>query len=237
VLSRVARRLRGERGFTMVELLVVMATALVILTATTAVIVTMQNHAAGVVTRSDTIAAADVGLREMDQELRQAYDLESPTSTASTSCLPVSSGVQQCNVIDALVRLSGTDFEVRYDCTVPSTTITGDRACWRYLCSASAATDSPSASVSTCTPSSGTHLSSRLVIDDLVNATSADPVFSVSYPSTSEAPCASGASCPTSTTVTIKLPSTGTQATANGGDPSTIVLTDGIYFDNLEYGQ
>jgi hypothetical protein len=146
--------------------------------------------------------------------------------------------MQPCNVIDVLVRLSssgfsGTDFEVRYDCSVASTTIVGDNACWRYLCSASATTGSGS----TCTGSSGTRLSSRLAIDDLVNGTSASPVFSLCYPSASGSACATGAARATSATVTIQVPSTGTLATSHGGDPATVTLTDGVYFPNLDFAQ
>lgn len=227
----------GEAGFTLIEVLVATLIALAVIIPVTAVLVTTQNHAAGNIARADQVQAATVGLRNMDQELRQAYQLEFPTSTANTGC-PVTAGVQTCNQVDILARLtntgfSGTDFEVRYDCAVASTTVTGDRACWRYLCSASAATGSGS----TCIATSPGLLSSRIAIDALVNGTSSDPVFSLCYPSASGSGCGAGATRATSATVTIKTPSTANQATSNGGDPSTVVLTDGVYFPNLDYSQ
>ena len=241
-MTPLARRLWGrsgsQRGFTLVEVLVAMAVAVVVMVPLVALLVTVQNRGAGAIARADSVGTASVGLRAMDQELRQAYVIEFPTSTANTGCPESSGGVQTCNQVDVLARLSatgfsGTDFEVRYDCSVASTTIAGDRACWRYLCSASAATGSGS----TCTTSSGTLLSSRLVIDTLTNGTSASPVFSLCYPSASGSACATGAARATSATVTIQTPSTGTQATARGGDPSTIVLTDSLYFPDLDFAQ
>ena len=241
-VARRARRARtragGEGGFTLVEMMVALAISFVVITSLVASLVTVQNHAAGSILRADSVAGASVGLREMDQDLRQAYELEFPTSTQNTGCTESSAGVQPCNVIDVLVRLSssgysGTDFEIRYDCSVASTTIVGDHACWRYLCSASATT----ASGSTCTASSTTLLSSRLVIDDLINGTSVNPVFSLCYPSTSGSACASGAARATSATVTIETASTGAQATSRGGDPATIELTDALYFPNLDFDQ
>ena len=235
----------GESGFTLVETLISLSIALVLLVPTVALITSAQNHVAGDALRADTIQYASAGLRQVDQELRQAYEIEYPTSTnnSSPSCpegtTGSAAGVQTCNVLDVLARLTstgntGTDFEVRYDCSVASTTITGDHACWRYLCSASASTSATAA----CTASSTALLSSRLVIDDLVNGTASDPVFSLCYPAVSTtSTCTTGSTRPTSASVTLKLPSTGTQATNRGGDPSVIYLTDGLYFTNLDFAQ
>ena len=245
---RASRRLTDERGLTLIEMIVAMAVALVLLVPTVLLITTAQNHASGDVARSNTIAFAQTGLRQMDQELRQAYQIEYPTSTNNSlpSCpegtTGAAAGVQTCNVLDVLARLTNTglttatsgDFEVRYDCSVPSTTIAGDQACWRYLCSASAS----SASTPNCSASSSALLSTKLVVDDLVNGTASDPVFSLCYPtSTTSSNCGTGSPRPTSGSVTLKLPSTGTQATNRGGDPSVIYLTDGIYFPDLDFGQ
>jgi hypothetical protein len=212
--------------------------AIALLVPLTAVLVTTQNHAAGDIAQADQTQSASVVLREMDQQLREAYQLEFPTASANTGC-PVTSGIQPCNQIDFLARLTGTgftgtDFEVHYDCTATSQVVTGDRACMRYLCSASSATGSGSM----CMPGTAAWLSTTRMIDPLVNGTSADPVFSLCYPSTLGAGCgASTATRATSATVTVKTPATPNQATANGGDPATVVLTDGVYFPNLDYAQ
>lgn len=235
---RALGKLAGQSGITLVEVLIATTLALGLLGPTLVLIVQSQRDSVGAVNHAQAVAGAEVGLREMVQELDQAYQVEFPTSTANTGCTETAGGVQPCNVADVLVRLSssgfsGSDFEVRYDCSVASTTITGDSACWRYLCSAGAST----ASGSTCTAASGTLLSKRLVIDDLTNGTAADPVFSFCYPGTAAGVCAAGAARPTSATVTIKTPAAGTQATSVGGDPSTVILSSGLYMPNLDLAQ
>ena len=229
----------------MIETLISLSIAVVLLVPTVALITAAQNNVAGDSLRADTIQSATGGMRQMDQELRQAYEIEYPTSTnnSSPSCpegtTGSAAGVQTCNVLDVLARLTspgytGSDFEVRYDCSLASTTIPGDHACWRYLCSASASTSA----TSTCTASSTLLLSSKLVIDDLVNGTASDPVFSLCYPAVSTtSACTTGSTRPTSGSVTLKLPSTGTQATNRGGDPSVIYLGDGLYFPDLAFAQ
>jgi prepilin-type N-terminal cleavage/methylation domain-containing protein len=232
-------RAREQRGFTLIEMLIAASMALIVLTATLAVLLDGTTDSTSAITRAQSIQTAEAGIRQMDQELDQAYAVESPTSTSNTGC-PATSGVQGCSIADVLVRLtstgqSGTDFELRYDCTVASTTITADRACWRYLCSASAST----ATGSSCTATSGTLLSKRVVIDDLTNGTSANPVFSFCYPNsaTTGSSCASGATRPTSATVTVEVPSAGTLPSAAAGDPSTVMLTGGVYMPNLDLDQ
>lgn len=222
------------------EVMVASAMALVVLTAGAAVFVEGQTDSAGAVTKAESVAITEIGLRQMVGELDQAYQLEFPTSTANTGCAESGAGVQPCNIADVLVRLSstgftGTDFELRYDCTVASTTITGDRACWRYLCSASAST----AANSTCTATSTGLLSKRLVTDDLINGTTASPVFSFCYPNTAAtgSSCATGATRATSATVTIDVPAAGTLSSKSGGDPSTVVLTSGLYLSDLDLDQ
>ena len=222
------------------EVLVASAMALIVLTAGAAVLVQGQTDSARVVTKAQAVGIAEIGMRQMVQELDQAYQLEFPTSTANTGCTESSGGVQPCNIADALVRLSstgftGTDFEVRYDCTVASTTVSGDRACWRYLCSASAST----AANSTCLATSTGLLTKRLVIDDVINGTTASPVFSFCYPNTAAtgSSCATGATRATSATVTINVPAAGTLSKAAGGDQTTVVLTDGLYLSDLDLNQ
>jgi len=223
----------------LIELLVASAMALVILTAVLALFMTSQKNATAVLVKADAVAAANIGLREMDQDLRNTYLVEFPTSTNNAGC-PATSGVQPCNIIDVLVHstsmgFTGSDFEIRYDCTVVSSTIVGDRACWRYLCSASATT--PANSV--CTATSTGLLSKKVVVDGLLNGTTIDPVFSFCYPSTSATgpACGAGAARPTSGSATVKIADAGTLASTQGGDPATAVLTSGLYMPNLDYNQ
>jgi hypothetical protein len=241
-MAKRRRRARGaladQSGVMLVEVLIATALALTLLVPTLALIVQSQRISVGAVNHAQAVQLAQVGLRGMVQELDQAYQVEFPTSTANTGCTESAGGVQPCNVADVLVRLSssgfsGSDFELRYDCSVASTTISGHSACWRYLCSATAAT----APGSTCTAASGTLLSQRLVIDYLINGTVADPVFSFCYPGTTAGVCATGAARPTSATVTIKTPAAGTQPTTVGGDQSTVILSGGLYMPNLDLAQ
>src|ERR1700677_3583595 len=137
-----------------------MSLGLVVLTATLALFITSQKDEQGVFSRADAVQSANEGVRQMDQDLRQAYEIIFPLSSTTTNGCVASSGTQPCNIIDVLARLTGTgysytDYEVRYDCTVASTTIPSDTSCWRYLCSASAATSA----TSSCLASSSTLLS------------------------------------------------------------------------------
>jgi hypothetical protein len=215
-----------------------MSLALIVLTATFAVLIGGQRDQQVLISKADAVQTASVGVRAMSQDLRQAYDIEFPLAATTANGCVATAGVQPCNIIDVLARLTGTgypytDYEVRYDCTVPSTTISGDTACWRYLCSASATTTATSSCLAS---STSTLLSARLVIDDLTNGST--PVFSLCYASaiTTGAACATGGTA-TSATVTISTPAAGTLSTAAGGDRSAIVLSDSIYMPDLSYGQ
>lgn len=220
-------RLAPEAGFTLIELLVAVLLSMIMLGAASALFITGQVDATSAIARADAVAIANAGLREMDQDFRQAYQVEYPTSTShsTTGCTAVTSGTQLCNQLDVLARSgSGTDYEVRYDCTVASTTVGGDRSCWRYQCSASASTGSGSS----CLATSG-GVAARLVIDDLINGTSSSQAFSLVY--------ASGATRASSGTVTIKVPAAATLSKASNGDQATVVLQDGIFMPNLSIGQ
>ena len=220
----------GESGFTLIEVLTASVLALLVLGATLSLFVTGQVDATSAIARADAVQIANDGLREMDQDLRQAYEVQYPTSTSSgtppATCAAPSAGIQSCNQLDVLARNgSQTDYEVRYDCYVTSTTNPPDKSCVRYQCLASASTP-PSA---TCT--SGNATSTRVVIDNLVNYVNPrnTPVFSLSYPS--------GATRSSSGTVTIEVLAAGTLSKASNGDQATVLLQDGIFMPNLSYGQ
>jgi Tfp pilus assembly protein PilX len=231
IRARVPIAARADAGFTLIEAILAVALALIVLVPISTVLLDTQQAANGVIQRGDAVQAAQVGLRAMDQQLRDAYEIESPTTTTATGCYAVSNGVQPCNVIDVLTRTNGTDSEVRFDCTVASTTIAADRACWRYTCTASATTGSGSS----CTP--GTGVTQTLMIDEITNGTSAsNAVFSFCYQSVSA--CSLNTTRPTSVGVTIDVPAAGTLSTTKqNGDPSTVQLTDTVYFANLDFNQ
>ena len=235
IREHLRRAIFADAGFTVVETIVTVALALVVLVPVSFVLTDMQQASTGTIQRADAVQLAEVGLRSMDQQLRGAYQVEFPTSSSGCSspwCSSIASGVQTANVVDVLTRVKGTDYEIRYDCTVASKTITTDRACWQYKCSASASTGSGSSCTST---TSG--VTKGLVIDQLTNGTNASPVFSFCYQNltTTGNACASGATRPSSATVTIDVPAAGTLSTSHqNGDPTTVQLTDNVYMTNLD---
>jgi hypothetical protein len=207
--------------------------AILVLGTAVTLFVTTQKDATSAIAKADSIQTAQAGLHQMDQVLRQAYAVEFPTSTDDAGCLETA-GAQPCNQVDVLARLAGSDYAVGVNCSVASASITGDQACWQYECSASATT----AAGTTCNASGPNLISSKLVIDDVTNGTTSSPVFSFCYASTSTvntSRCATGASRPTSATVTIDTPAAGTLSRTSGGDPSTVVLTDNVYMPNLDF--
>jgi hypothetical protein len=240
--------IQDESGFTLIELIVAVTLSIVVLTATLTLFESLQRNSAGVITRAASVQSAQVGLREMDSELQQAYQVEFPTTTSSSlvstttassgsgtvSCT-AASGVEPCNVVDVLVRLSGTPYEVRYDCSVASATVSGARACWRYTCPATVSTGS----AQSCTATTA-NVVKQLLIDNVTDGTSSSPVFSFCYPGTGTTQCSSSTTIyrPTSASVVIDTPAAGTLATANtGADRSTVQLTDEVYMANLGFGQ
>jgi Tfp pilus assembly protein PilX len=235
---RSVSRLADDAGYSLLELLIATSLSLLVLGAFVALFALSQKDSANVTTRAESVQTAETGLREMDQVVRQAYAIEFPVSGA-TGCTETA-GVEPCSEIDVLARLSGVDYEVRYDCSVVSSTIAADHACWRYECSVSASTGAGSTCTSAGSSSGGTLLASNLVIDDITNSLTANTVFSFCYANTTTvntSPCANGATRPTSATVTIDTPASGTAPAASGGDTSSVVLSDAVYMPNLDFNQ
>jgi|GEM_PF-3463322 Tfp pilus assembly protein PilX len=239
-IRAVCRAPLADAGFTLIETIIAVGLALLVLWPVSTVLLNTQQASSGTIQRADAIQTAQVGLRSMDQQLRNAYEVEFPTQSASCSspwCTAISSGVQYANVVDVLTHSSNSvntttpDSEIRFDCTQPSPTITGDRACYEYICTASYSTGSGSSCTS----------SGHLVIDDLTNATNsqAGAVFAFCYPTSgTSGGCATpptGASRPSSAIVTIDVPAAGTLSThTQNGDPTTVQLTDTVYMQNLD---
>lgn len=207
---RMAWAIGGERGFTLVELLVTISLLAVVLTAilsildSTGTIITQDRE------RALAIPELERGLYRMTAELRQAYEVVGPVSPTT-----------QSNYMDIRVRrttpgsTSVVKKRVLYLCDAASPTDTAYRACYRYE------TDAARSDPAGTTPAGVT---GELVADRLTNGTSGDPVFSgFSYPS--------GASRATYAKATVKAPSKGSR---KSGQRSTIVLDDGFYMRNLD---
>jgi prepilin-type N-terminal cleavage/methylation domain-containing protein len=138
-LTAVANHARGESGFTMVEVLVVIVLLAVVMVPVTNALVFEGKQAPIATSYAQGIGDQTAGLQRMVQEVRQAYAIESTNGDPDSG---------QGSYIDFLVMIysasSGTDqpWEVRYDCSQlsPSNVPHGTayRACIRYACQATA---------------------------------------------------------------------------------------------------
>ena len=151
---RLTERLRAEEsGFSLIEVLMAVALLSVVLGATLSLSHTGSRVAERDLVRANAIEEVQTGIARMDRELRTATEVISPTSATPT------------NSVDFVARVKAgttrTLQRVRYSCDVPSPTIPGLQACYRY--------QGPVGS----SPGGG----GTLVIDQLVNGTTALPVF------------------------------------------------------------
>jgi prepilin-type N-terminal cleavage/methylation domain-containing protein len=164
-LTAIARRAREQGGFTLIEVLIVAVLLGVVLIPIMNGLVFEGNQ-----TPIDTGYAKAIGdqpasLQRMIQEVRQAYAIENTNGDPT-------SGVG--SYIDFLIMIynptSGGDdpWEVKYDCSKASPTVSGELACVRFACKASAYEG-------TCTlpsvyPSISSGAASRVVVDNVLNS-------------------------------------------------------------------
>lgn len=83
-IKRIGRRLRDQRGFTLVELLSSIATMLIVLFAALAMFEFAQRSQPEVSARNDALQTAQVEIERMVRDLRQAYGVVSASPTALT---------------------------------------------------------------------------------------------------------------------------------------------------------
>jgi prepilin-type N-terminal cleavage/methylation domain-containing protein len=107
---------RGQSGFTLVELLLVMVLGLLLMSATLTAFVHLERQAAADIERAQAMRDAERGLHRMTRELRQAYTV-------------TSRGADEMTV---RIRINGADVEVRYSCAVPHPVTAGLSRCVRY---------------------------------------------------------------------------------------------------------
>jgi type II secretory pathway pseudopilin PulG len=212
-LPRLAGRVGSSRadqgGFSLIETLVATSMFLVIMLATLSLFDTSQKTASSDLARSAAVRDASASLQAMDHELRGAYEVVGPLITAKASLSTATS-----NYLDVYVRNNTGHYRVLYDCTIASPTLAGARACTRYIGLTGAADTVPG----------GTK--GAAIVDHLLNGTSGEPVFTLTYPA--------GATRPDYASVVIKVPAKSERAV---GDPSTIELTDGVYMSALNLAQ
>jgi prepilin-type N-terminal cleavage/methylation domain-containing protein len=161
----IGKRVCEEAGFTLIEVLIVVVLLGVVLVPVMNGLVFEGNQ-----TPIDTGYAKAIGnqsatLQRMMEEVRQAYAIESTNGDPS-------SGVG--SYIDFLLMIynpaTGADnpWEVKYDCNKASSTVSGQLACVRFACQASAYDGT--CSLPTSYPSSSSGSSSGVVIDNVLNA-------------------------------------------------------------------
>lgn len=135
------RAIRSERGYTIVEFVLVASLLAVVLGATLALLDKTSELMPGDEERAPALREAQVGLHSMTRLLRQAHAVSQPAEG------------QTADVVVVEVLLAGSDKRVTFDCTSASTKIAGARRCLRSVQSVS-----------------GGPVSTQLVFDGVVNS-------------------------------------------------------------------
>ena len=125
--SAVRDRMRGEGGYSLVELLLVTMLLTIVLGAILALLDSTNRTAPKETERAHVIRETQVGLKRMTNELRHAYALN---STGPWS-------------IDANVLVRGVNKRVVYDCADPDPVRTAHRRCMRHEVGSGGATTTP----------------------------------------------------------------------------------------------
>jgi prepilin-type N-terminal cleavage/methylation domain-containing protein len=145
-------RLRGEEdGFTLVELLVVLALLPVVLIALFGALDTSAKLAPRTIDYADAVGQSGNGLSRAIREIRQAYRVLGTTP----------------NSITFLRVINGVDTQVSISCGVSSTTLDDQGVALRRCVRTSAR-------VGTALPSPAV---GSILVDRLINGTATDPVF------------------------------------------------------------
>ncbi len=103
-------RFAQERGFTLIEVLLASAAAVVVFTATLAVLQSSQQVEARDAEWALTLQEGRAGVARMVREMRQAYSIKAATGSS----------------IDFLVTLGGNDLEISYQCNSTGAPIVRD---------------------------------------------------------------------------------------------------------------
>lgn len=163
-MRAIGKRAREQAGFTLIEVLIVVVMLGVVMIPLMNGFVFEGNQAPIDTGYAKAIGAQTASLQRMVQEVRQAYAIESTNGDPS-------SGVG--SYIDFLIMIynagTGTDnpWEVKYDCSKASSTVSGELGCVRFACQASAY--DKTCTLPTTYPTSASGSSSAVVIDNVVN--------------------------------------------------------------------
>src|SRR5689334_1740836 len=123
IMARLRGRLACERGFSLVELLVVLALMGLILGATVTSLTTGRSAAAADQERADTVSQAQTAITRMTTDLRHAYlfhvgaDSSCGASTSWTNCIDFDArGRTSVNTSTTPPTVTRTYQRIRYDC-------------------------------------------------------------------------------------------------------------------------
>src|SRR5436190_23448452 len=123
IIARVRSRLACERGFSLVELLVVIALLGVILGATITSITAGRSTAAADQERADTVSQAQTAITRITTDLRHGYlfhvgaDSSCGVSTSWTNCIDFGAGGRTCGATSTTPpTVTRTFVRIRYDC-------------------------------------------------------------------------------------------------------------------------
>jgi prepilin-type N-terminal cleavage/methylation domain-containing protein len=203
----VLRRVRQERGLTLVEMLVTMLVMGVVATAVLAVLDTSARVVPKDAERAMAIGEAQTGLNGMVRELRQAYRIVAWTPRSVQ---------MRVNVLRDNHATSGPDYAnltVDYTCGgTPATCVRRE------------------APVGSALPATG-----RLVVARVLNATSATPaarsVFDFDQSPDRSVGVTAASVRPTYVTIRLEVPAAGERGA--GGYRNKVVLEDGLYVRNV----
>jgi len=216
--ARLRDRLRDERGWTLIELLVAMAIFTFVLGAALTLFETSVKLAPKEQERAAAFREAQTGLSGMVREIRDANEILELTP----------------NVIDFIVqRQGGQQVHVRYECGVADTDVSPAlRKCQR----SQAVWVPPAPMPALDTP--------RTVIGRMLNAPAADPVFAYTLPPVDavdpeddplDAAEPPQRTWPTYIDVKVKVPAKG--RLADGGYTHSVSFSGAAYLRNLEARQ
>ena len=152
------RMSEDQRGFTLLEVLIAAALLIVVLTAALSLGDTGSRIANRDFARAHAIDETQSGVSRMDTDLRLATQVISPTSGGATNSVEFLANIRSASTGTRTLR------RVRYQCDVPSPSNPALRSCFRYESD----------------PSTSPGGAGTIVIDSLVNGTTANPVFTPS---------------------------------------------------------
>jgi prepilin-type N-terminal cleavage/methylation domain-containing protein len=108
-----------ERGWSLIEMMIVLTVLAVVLAATLSLLDKTTELSPADEERAPALRDAQVGLHRITRDLRQAYELTTPATGASG------------DVVVAKVSIKSVDTQVTYDCSLASLTDPALRRCRR----------------------------------------------------------------------------------------------------------